>query len=273
MAWDEATNSTAVFRAYLADLLAPLDVLSGAFANIDRYKLACFNATVTPDRNATAVASTYASAGWPAAAEVIDTGPNGLWPVGGNMRRFDVRPAPDRVAVTMAPYTVGPVTMGAPAGDFLYEHGIGPLAPVAGPRRGVPLLGRHHPGHERVADHHLDERRAVRPRLGLGLPVARTRPPGPLGVAEAEAIEDAWRPGSRPDLAPGPDRWGAEPYPCRPVPGPARHRAGPPRRPGGVRRPGRRDRHEGAARRRARVSRVGRRRATRVRDRRAAARR
>ena len=132
MAWDEATNSTAVFRAYLADLLAPLDVLSGAFANIDRYKLACFNATVTPDRNATAVASTYASAGWPAAAEVIDTGPNGLWPVGGNMRRFDVRPSPDRVAVTMAPYTVGPVTMGAPAGDFLYEHGIGPLAPVAG---------------------------------------------------------------------------------------------------------------------------------------------
>ena len=50
---------------------------------------------------------------------------------------------------------------------------------------------------------------------GLGL-TARTRPAGRLGVAEAEAIEDAWRPGSRPDLAPGPDRWGAEPYPCGP---------------------------------------------------------
>jgi hypothetical protein len=34
-----------------------------------------------------------------------------------------------------------------------------------------------------------------------------------LTLAEAEQIEDAWRPETRPDLAPDPARWGAEPYP------------------------------------------------------------
>ena len=43
---------------------------------------------------------------------------------------------------------------------------------------------------------------------------ARARPA--MTLAQAEAIEDAWRPATRPDLAPDPARWGAEPYPLGP---------------------------------------------------------
>lgn len=39
----------------------------------------------------------------------------------------------------------------------------------------------------------------------------QTRPA--LTLAGLAAIEDAWRPEARPDLTPGPERWGAEPYP------------------------------------------------------------
>lgn len=71
--WDEATNSTAVFRSWIAGVVEPEFI--GAWLQPDvRYILTAWTDQVTPDRNASIPASAYGQGEWQAAREVIDTG-------------------------------------------------------------------------------------------------------------------------------------------------------------------------------------------------------
>jgi hypothetical protein len=121
MAWDEATNSTAVFRYWLAQTLAPDSVMAGAWNDFDRYRLACFDATVTPDRNATDIGRRYGSGTWIVGAEVRDTSGGNHWNTGGLPIRTLVQGMPDGLGLSIGPVTVGPVTMLGAAGDLQFD--------------------------------------------------------------------------------------------------------------------------------------------------------
>jgi hypothetical protein len=120
MAWDEATNSTAVFRSWLADTLSRFPPIEGAWANPARYQLACFDATVTPDRNATTASCYYGSGTWTVGAEVTDQLPPfpGKWPTAGVGIGTAMQAMPDGFGLATAPLTKGPVTMIGAAGDL-----------------------------------------------------------------------------------------------------------------------------------------------------------
>jgi hypothetical protein len=123
MAWDQATNSTAVFRSWVADTLATNLDLAGAWADPRRYQLVCFSGNVTPDRNATALASSYGSGTWDLAEEVYDPAGGGgnQWPQSGIALTTGIQPMPDGYGLALAPVTRGPVTLLGPAGDLLID--------------------------------------------------------------------------------------------------------------------------------------------------------
>jgi hypothetical protein len=134
MAWDEATNSTAVFRSWVADSLARVGMIGGAWADPQRYRLCCFDATVTPDRNATSLSCFYGSGEWVVGAEVSDQlPPRTQWPVGGIDVGTASQAMPDGFGLSLAPVTRGPLTMLGPAGDLQVDK----ATPLSLPGQGV----------------------------------------------------------------------------------------------------------------------------------------
>jgi IPT/TIG domain len=122
MTWDQATNSTAVFRSWVADTLAREPGLEAAWAATLRYQLICFSGNVTPDRNATAAGSSYGGGTWDLAEEVYDPRTTGnVWPQSGIQLATSPLVMPDGFGLALAPITKGPVTLTGPAGDLLID--------------------------------------------------------------------------------------------------------------------------------------------------------
>jgi hypothetical protein len=133
MAWDQATNSTAVFRSWVADTLARLRGLEAPWTDPNRYQLTCFSGNVTPDRNATPAASTYGLGTWDVAEEVYDPRTtNNVWPQSGIRLTTDIQAMNDGFGLKLDPITRGPVTLIGPAGDLIVD-----LTPLAPPGRGM----------------------------------------------------------------------------------------------------------------------------------------
>jgi len=71
--------SSAIFRQWLADSLAPTASFAGKWNSTDVFKAALFNNTTTPDKTVAAAASAYNTGVWVLANEVTDAN----WPAGG----------------------------------------------------------------------------------------------------------------------------------------------------------------------------------------------
>lgn len=119
--WDEATNSTAVFRSWIAGVVEPEFI--GAWLQPDvRYILTAWTDQVTPDRNASIPASAYGQGEWQAAREVIDTGAGNLWPARGILAPCVGAPSPSSFGLGLNPIARGPISMAGAAGDHLSDR-------------------------------------------------------------------------------------------------------------------------------------------------------
>jgi hypothetical protein len=71
--------SSAIFRQWIADSLAPTASFVGKWNSTDVFKASLFNNSVTPDKTVAAATSAYNTGTWVLANEVTDAN----WPAGG----------------------------------------------------------------------------------------------------------------------------------------------------------------------------------------------